>query len=84
MPRSQRGGEIVEPLVRPQWFVKMEPLAGPALAALANGDIKIVPERFEKIYNHWLENIRVRAKAGPSCAMTVCSFPVSGYQLLTF
>ena len=59
VPRSQRGGEIVEPLVRPQWFIKMKPLAGPALAAVANGDIKIVPERFEKIYNHWLENIRV-------------------------
>ena len=47
-------------MVRPQWFVKMEPLAKPALAAVANGDIKIVPERFEKTYNHWLENIRVR------------------------
>lgn len=60
VPRSQRGGEVVEPLVRDQWFVKMEPLAQPALAAVAAGDIKIVPERFEKIYNHWLENIRVR------------------------
>jgi valyl-tRNA synthetase len=38
----------------------MAPLAEPALAAVANGDIKIVPERFEKIYNGWLENIKVR------------------------
>ena len=60
VPRSQRGGEIIEPMVRDQWFIKMEPLAAPALAAVANGDIKIVPERFEKTYNHWLENIRVR------------------------
>ena len=60
MPRSQRGGEVVEPLVRDQWFVKMGPLAERALAAVAEGDVRIVPERFEKIYNHWLENIRVR------------------------
>lgn len=59
VPRSQRGGEVVEPLVSEQWFVKMEPLAAPALAAVANGDIKIMPERFEKIYNLWLENIKV-------------------------
>ena len=43
-----------------QWFVRMAPLAEPALAAVANGAIKIVPERFEKIYNGWLENIKVR------------------------
>lgn len=42
-----------------QWFVKMAPLAEPALAAVADGRIKIVPERFEKIYNGWLENIKV-------------------------
>lgn len=58
VPRSQRGGEVVEPLVRPQWFVRMEPLAKPALAAVANGDVRIVPDRFEKVYNRWLENIR--------------------------
>ncbi|KAL3143467.1 hypothetical protein ABBQ38_002278 [Trebouxia sp. C0009 RCD-2024] len=58
VPRSQRGGEIVEPLVREQWFVRMQPLAQPALQAVREGDIKIVPERFEKIYNRWLENIR--------------------------
>lgn len=61
VPRSQRGGEVVEPLVSEQWFVRMAPLAEPALAAVADGSIKIVPERFEKIYNGWLENIKVRA-----------------------
>ena len=58
VPRSQRGGEVVEPLVRDQWFVRMEPLATPALEAVSSGNVKIVPERFEKIYNMWLENIK--------------------------
>ena len=48
----------VEPLVKQQWFVKMEELAKPAIDALKKGDIKFVPERFDKIYLHWLENIR--------------------------
>jgi valyl-tRNA synthetase len=58
IPRSQRGGEIVEPMISTQWFVKIEPLAKPALAAVKDGRIKIVPERFEKVYYNWLENIR--------------------------
>jgi valyl-tRNA synthetase len=58
VPRSQRGGEVVEPLVSTQWFVKMRPLADKGLAAVANGDVRIIPERFTKIYNNWLENIR--------------------------
>lgn len=58
VPRSQRGGEIVEPLVREQWFVKMEGLAKPALEAVSTGETKIVPERFEKTYRMWLEEIR--------------------------
>ncbi len=58
VPRSQRGGEIVEPLISVQWFVKMEPLAAKAIAAVRDGRIKIVPERFEKVYFNWLENIR--------------------------
>jgi valyl-tRNA synthetase len=63
VPRSQRGGEVVEPLVSEQWFVRMAPLAEPALAAVADGSITIMPERFEKIYNMWLENIKVRRLA---------------------
>ena len=48
----------VEPLIKQQWFVKMEELAKPAIDALKNGDLKFVPERFDKTYLHWLENIR--------------------------
>ena len=58
IPRSQRGGEIVEPMISTQWFVKIEPLAKAALAAVRDGRIRIVPERFEKIYFNWLENIK--------------------------
>ncbi|MCX7755677.1 MAG: valine--tRNA ligase [Anaerolineales bacterium] len=57
VPRSQRGGEIIEPMISEQWFVKIAPLAEKALAAVKNGDIKIVPEHFEKVYYNWLENI---------------------------
>ncbi len=58
VPRSQRGGEIVEPMISTQWFVKIAPLAEKALAAVKDGRIRIVPERFEKIYFNWLENIK--------------------------
>jgi valyl-tRNA synthetase len=58
VPRSQRGGEIVEPMVSTQWFVKMKPLAEPALEAVRRGDIRIVPARFIKVYYNWLENVR--------------------------
>ncbi|XP_008457008.1 valine--tRNA ligase, chloroplastic/mitochondrial 2 isoform X4 [Cucumis melo] len=58
VPRSQRGGEIIEPLVSKQWFVTMEPLAEKALRAVEKGELTIIPERFEKIYNHWLSNIK--------------------------
>ncbi len=53
-----RCGTTVEPRVSKQWFVKMKPLAGPAIDAVKNGETKFVPRRFEKIYFHWLENIR--------------------------
>src|SRR5512136_1210993 len=58
VPRSQRGGEVVEPLVSTQWFVKIKPLADAGLQAVRDGRIKIVPERFTKVYYNWLENIR--------------------------
>ena len=48
----------VEPMVKPQWFVKMEEMAKPAIEAIKNGDLTFVPERFDKIYLNWLENIR--------------------------
>jgi len=53
-----RCSTTVEPRVSKQWFVKMEPLAGPAIDAVKNGETKFVPERFNKIYFHWLENIK--------------------------
>ncbi|SDL80943.1 valyl-tRNA synthetase [Dendrosporobacter quercicolus] len=54
----QRCTTVVEPLVSKQWFVRMEPLAKPAIAAVDSGAIQFVPERFTKIYSNWLENIR--------------------------
>ncbi len=53
-----RCGTTVEPIISKQWFVKMEPLAKPAIDAVKNGDTSFIPEHFEKIYFHWLENIR--------------------------
>ncbi len=53
-----RCGTTVEPRVSKQWFVKMESLAKPAIDAVKNGETKFVPERFDKIYFHWLENIK--------------------------
>ena len=58
IPRSQRGGEVVEPMMSTQWYVRIQPLAEKALAAVREGDIRIVPERYEKVYFHWLENIQ--------------------------
>ncbi|MCK6577658.1 MAG: valine--tRNA ligase [Anaerolineae bacterium] len=57
VPRTQRGGEVVEPMISEQWFVKIKPLADRATAAVRDGRIRIVPDRFEKVYFHWLENL---------------------------
>ncbi len=56
-PRSQRGGEIIEPMVSTQWWANMKPGAELALAAVRSGRIEIVPERFNKIWEHWLTDI---------------------------
>ena len=53
-----RCGTTVEPRVSKQWFVKMEPLAKPAVEVVRNGKVKFVPERFDKTYFHWMENIK--------------------------
>ena len=53
-----RCGITVEPRVSKQWFVKMEPLAKPAVEVVRNGEVKFVPERFDKTYFHWMENIK--------------------------
>ena len=54
----QRCSTVVEPLVSKQWFVKMGPLAAPAIEAVRRGEVEFVPKRFEGIYFNWLENIR--------------------------
>lgn len=53
-----RCNTIVEPMISKQWFVKMDKLAEPAIEALKNKDLRLVPDRFDKIYYNWLENIR--------------------------
>ena len=58
VPRSQRGGEIIEPLISKQWFVNAKPMAEMGLAAVRSGRIRIVPERFNKVWENWLTNIR--------------------------
>ena len=54
----QRSGDAVEPIVSLQWFVRIRPLAEPALEAVRDGRIRIVPERFGRVYENWMENIR--------------------------
>ncbi|HUS94306.1 MAG TPA: valine--tRNA ligase [Patescibacteria group bacterium] len=58
VPRSQRGGEVIEPLVSRQWFANVEPMAKMGLEAVNSGRIKIVPERFGKVWDNWLTNIQ--------------------------
>ncbi|MCB9435317.1 MAG: valine--tRNA ligase [Ardenticatenaceae bacterium] len=58
VPRSQRGGEVIEPLVSRQWFVNVKPAADMGLDAVHRGRIKIIPDRFVKVWDNWLENIR--------------------------
>jgi len=53
-----RCGEVIEPMTSKQWFVKMEPLAKPAIEVVKNKTIKFVPERFDKTYFNWMENIQ--------------------------
>ena len=58
LPRSQRTNSVVEPMISTQWFVKMQPLAEPALEAVRDGRTKIVPEEWVKTWEHWLTNIQ--------------------------
>lgn len=53
-----RCNTTIEPMIKPQWFVKMDEMAKEAISALKGGDLTFVPERFDKTYLHWLENIR--------------------------
>jgi len=54
----QRCHTVIEPYLSDQWFVKVEPLVGPAIEAVRSGEIRFVPERWDKTYFHWMENLR--------------------------
>ena len=56
--RCQRSDDVVEPRLKTQWFVRTRPLADKAMASVRQGRVRIVPARFEKVFFHWLENIR--------------------------
>ena len=56
--RHDRWKTVVEPLIKPQWFVAMNEMAKPAIKAIETGELKFVPESYAKTYLHWLENIR--------------------------
>ncbi len=58
LPKSQRSKTVVEPMISTQWFVKMEPLAKPAIAVVEDGRIEIIPEEWKKTYFHWMRNIQ--------------------------
>ena len=55
---SERTGAVIEPKLSDQWFLKMKDLAQPALDAVLNKDVKLVPEKFINTYRHWMENVR--------------------------
>jgi valyl-tRNA synthetase len=54
----ERCGTVIEPYLSLQWFVRVEPLVGPAIEAVDRGDIRFVPKRWENTYRHWMENLR--------------------------
>ncbi|MFN8205620.1 MAG: valine--tRNA ligase [Solirubrobacteraceae bacterium] len=58
VPFSHRSGARVEPLISLQWFMRMEPLAEPAIAAVREGRVRFVPERWERVYEQWMSEIR--------------------------
>jgi valyl-tRNA synthetase len=58
VPRGDRSGSVVEPFLTDQWFVKVAPLAGPAIQAVENGDIRFVPDNWKNTYFEWMRNIQ--------------------------
>ena len=67
VPHGDRSKVAIEPFLTDQWFVDAAKLAGPALAAVRDGRTRILPEQYEKVYYHWLENIEpwcIRASSG--------------------
>jgi valyl-tRNA synthetase len=57
IPRGEKSGTIIEPLLTEQWYVKTKPLAEPAIAAVKKGEIRFIPENWTKTYYQWMENI---------------------------
>jgi valyl-tRNA synthetase len=58
VPRGDRTNSVIEPLLTDQWYVKVAPLAEPAIAAVENGDIKFVPDNWKNTYFEWMRNIQ--------------------------
>ncbi len=58
VPRGDRSDAIIEPRLTDQWFVKIQPLADPAIAAVENGDIEFIPKQYENVYFSWMRNIQ--------------------------
>ena len=58
VPRGDRSGVVIEPLLTDQWYVKIAPLAAPAITAVENGDIRFVPENWKNTYFDWMRNIQ--------------------------
>ncbi len=58
VPRGDRSGAVLEPYLTDQWFVRIEPLAKPAIDAVRNGDIRLIPENWQTTYFNWMENIQ--------------------------
>jgi valyl-tRNA synthetase len=58
VPRGDRSGSVVEPFLTDQWYVKIQPLADPAIAAVENGDIRFVPDNWKNTYFDWMRNIQ--------------------------
>ncbi len=58
LPYGDRSGDVIEPLLTDQWFVAVEELAGPAIAAVENGDIEFVPKNYENMYFAWMRDLQ--------------------------
>ena len=58
VPRGDRSGSIIEPLLTDQWFVKIQPLASPAIDAVKKGEVRFVPKQYENVYFSWMNNIQ--------------------------
>lgn len=58
VPICSRSGDVVEPIMKPQWWMKMESLAKPAIEVVEKGELKIMPATSEKVYKHWMNNIQ--------------------------